>query len=303
MQNHAHTHLHHNGEVNEKNLIFTIILNVIITVVEVIGGVVSGSLSLLSDALHNFSDALAVLVSLLALRISRKGRTPQKTFGYKRVEILAALLNSTVLVVISIFLFKEAYDRFIEPVAIKGMVMGIVASVGLLANLLAVLLLHKDAGKNLNVKSAYLHLVSDTLSSVVVLIGGVFIYFFKIYWIDPLFTVLIGLYILYESYSILKDSVNILMQATPPHLEIGRVQAAIEAIDGVDDCHHIHIWQLNDQEIHFEAHVRVGEDFRVSEAEVLSGRIKSLLSEQFHISHATLQFEYDACKARGYDCL
>jgi cobalt-zinc-cadmium efflux system protein len=303
MHNHSHSHHHHDGEVNEKNLIFTIVLNGIITVVEVVGGIVSGSLSLLSDALHNFSDALAVLVSLLALKISRKERTPQKTFGYKRAEILAALLNSTVLVVISLFLFKEAYLRFFEPVEIKGMVMGIVALVGLLANLLAVLLLHKDAGKNINVKSAYLHLVSDTLSSVVVLIGGVFIYFFKIYWIDPLFTILIGLYILYESYDILKDSVNILMQATPPHLEIERVQGAIESIDGVDDCHHIHIWQLTDKEIHFEAHVRVGEDFKVSEAEVLSKRIKALLSEQFQISHATLQFEYDSCKARGYDCL
>ncbi len=303
MHNHSHSHLHHDGGVNEKNLVFTIFLNAVITVVEVIGGLVSGSLSLLSDALHNFSDALAVLVSLLALKISRKERTPQKTFGYKRAEILAALLNATVLVVISVFLFKEAYLRFFEPVEIKGMVMGVVALVGLLANLLAVLLLHKDAGKNINVKSAYLHLVSDTLSSVVVLVGGLFIYFFKIYWIDPLFTILIGLYILYGSYAIVKESVNILMQATPPHLEIGRVREAIEAIDGVDDCHHIHIWQLNDKEIHFEAHVRVGEDFRVSEAEVLSTRIKGLLAEQFAISHATLQFEYDACKARGYDCL
>ena len=303
MHNHSHSHHPHDGEVNERNLIFTIGLNAVITVVEVIGGFVSGSLALLSDALHNFSDALAVLVSLLALRISRKERTPQKTFGYKRAEILAALLNSTVLVVISVFLFKEAYARFFQPVEIKGMVMGVVALVGLLANLLAVLLLHKDAGKNINVKSAYLHLVSDTLSSVVVLMGGVFIYFFKIYWIDPLFTILIGLYILYESYGILKESVNILMQATPPHLEIERVQGAIEAIDGVDDCHHIHIWQLTDKEIHFEAHVSVGEDFKVSEAEVLSKRIKALLAERFQISHATLQFEYNACKARGYDCL
>ena len=180
MHNHSHSHLHHDGGVNEKNLVFTIFLNAVITVVEVIGGLVSGSLSLLSDALHNFSDALAVLVSLLALKISRKERTPQKTFGYKRAEILAALLNATVLVVISVFLFKEAYLRFFEPVEIKGMVMGVVALVGLLANLLAVLLLHKDAGKNINVKSAYLHLVSDTLSSVVVLVGGLFIYFFKI---------------------------------------------------------------------------------------------------------------------------
>lgn len=302
MHNHARHHHSHSG-VNERNLIFTIFLNIVITVVEVIGGVISGSLSLLSDALHNFSDALAVLVSLSALKISRKARTPQKTFGYKRAEILGALLNATVLMVISVFLFKEAYIRFFEPVKIKGVIMGVVALVGLLANLLAVLLLRKDAGKNINVKSAYLHLVSDTLSSVVVLVGGVCIHFFGIYWIDPLFTVLIGLYILYESYDILRDSVNILMQATPPHLEIKRVREAVEAMDGVDDCHHIHIWQLNDSEIHFEAHVRVGEDFRVSEAEVLSTRIKQLLAERFDISHATLQFEYDACKARGYDCL
>lgn len=297
-------HDHHldSGAVNERNIIITIFLNFVITAVEVVGGVLSGSLSLLSDALHNFSDALAILVSYIALKLSRRAVTPQKTFGYKRAEILAALLNSAILIIIAFFLFEEAVVRLQSPVPIDGGLMGIVAFVGLMANLLAVLLLRRDAGKNINIKSAYLHLISDTMSSVAVIIGGVFVYVWGLNWVDPALTILIGIYILRKSYAILKESVNILMQSTPAHLDVAKIKGELEELEEVSDCHHIHLWQLNDRQVHFEAHIKVREDYSISQTEDLIHSIEALLQDRFSISHVTLQLEYDRCSNFRSDC-
>jgi cobalt-zinc-cadmium efflux system protein len=290
------------AEVNERNVIITIFLNFVITAVEVVGGLVSGSLSLLSDALHNFSDALAILVSYAALKLSRRASTPQKTFGYKRAQILAALLNAAVLIVIAFFLFKEAVERLGAPVAIDGRLMGAVAVVGLLANLLAVLLLHRDAAKNINIRSAYLHLMADTLSSVAVVLGSLLVYFGELYWVDPVLTMLIGIYILKKGYGVLKESVNILMQSTPAHLDVGIIKGEIEKIEAVLNCHHIHLWQLDDRQVHFEAHIKVAQDYTISQTDEVIRRIESLLRERFAISHVTLQFEYEKCDSPRPNC-
>ncbi|MCK5737581.1 cation transporter, partial [bacterium] len=178
------------------------LLNVMITAAEVAGGLISGSLALLSDAVHNFSDVISIIVSYVALRLSRRKSTPARTFGFKRAEVLAALFNSSGLIIISFFLFKEAWLRLINPESINTSVMLLVAVIGLMGNLISVLLLRQHSQQNLNVKSAYMHLLSDTLSSVAVILGGVAIYFYKIYWLDPLLVFFIGLYILRESYLI-----------------------------------------------------------------------------------------------------
>ena len=169
-----HNHRHHHA-VNEKNLLITTLLNLIITVAEFTGGMISNSLALVSDALHNLSDTFATFIAYVATIISKKHANTKKTFGYKRIEILAALLNATILIVICIYLFREAWIRWNNPEPIKSMIMLVVAMIGLLANIFAVIILRKDAGKNINVRAAYVHLIGDSLSSVVVIFGGVLI--------------------------------------------------------------------------------------------------------------------------------
>lgn len=276
-------------------LVLTIILNFIITLGEVIGGLISGSLSLLSDALHNFSDAISVIISYIALRLSRRENSPKKTFGYKRAEVLAAFINSLVLIFISFYLFKEAVERLMLPTPIDSQVMTLVALVGLLANLAAVLLLHHDSKENLNIKSAYLHLLADTLSSVGVVVGGIFIWRWQIYWLDPLLTLIIGIYILRASYQIFKHSINILIQATPLSIDFQSVIERVKSIPAVLNFHHVHIWQLNDQQIHLEGHLEVGPELRICDADAIRRQVEHLLHAEFEISHVTLQVESDTC--------
>jgi cobalt-zinc-cadmium efflux system protein len=276
-------------------LVITIVLNFIITIGEVIGGLLSGSLSLLSDALHNFSDTISVIISFIALRLSRRENSPKKTFGYKRAEVLAAFINSLVLIFISFYLFKEAVQRLIQPTPIDSQVMIIVALVGLFANIAAVVLLHRDSKENLNIKSAYFHLLADALSSVGVVVGGIFIWRFQVYWLDPLLTIMIGIYILRASYQILKQSLNILIQATPVNIDFQTVIERVKSIPPVINFHHVHIWQLNDKQIHLEGHLEVNANLRICDTDEIRQQVEQLLHDEFEISHITLQVESDTC--------
>jgi len=286
---------HQPHHINERNLKISVVLNLAIAVAEVIGGLIANSLSLLSDALHNLSDGLALLMAFIAHKFSKKEATYSKTFGYKRVEILSAFLNSVILVGVSIYLFVEAVERFFNPEPIHGMVMLSVALLGLIANLVSVLILHRDSKHNLNIKAAYLHLIGDTLSSVAVIAGGILIYFYEIYWVDPLVTIIIGVYILKHAYSILKETVDILMQGTPKKLELERIKKHLEALEEVHNIHHVHTWALNEKEIHFEAHVDLKKDLKISQTDELHDKINRMLKEEFGVAHVTLQFEYNAC--------
>lgn len=291
---HTHRHnVHRHHPVNEKNLLIATLLNFVITVVEVAGGLISGSLALLSDALHNLSDTFATFIAYLATLIGKRDANHKKTFGYKRLEILAALLNAVILIVISVFLLKEAYERWSDPRPINSMIMLVVAMIGLLANLYAVIILKGDAHKSINVRAAYVHLIGDSLSSVVVIIGGVLIQIFQIYWIDPVITLLISLYIIREAFVILKESVNILMQSTPDNLDLSSVKRRVERLPEVSNIHHIHAWMLTDNKIHMEAHVELKTDLKLSEVKKIHRVIEELLVRDFHINHITLQFEYE----------
>lgn len=281
--------------VKANRLLAATVLNLIIFFAEIAGGLISNSLSLITDALHNLSDGLAIFVAWVANKISKRPSNLKKTFGYKRIEILAAFLNALILIAISLYLFYEAALRIISPEPVKGLIMLVVAIIGLLANLAAVLLLHRDAEKNINVKAAYLHLFGDTLSSVAVIIGGIFIYFFDLYWIDPVITILIGIYIIKETWKILKQTIDILMQGSPAGLDLDLIRQDLEQIPEIANIHHVHIWNMDDQSVHFECHVDLVENIRISETDNIYYMIEKILRETYHIGHLTIQFEYHKC--------
>jgi cobalt-zinc-cadmium efflux system protein len=301
MSDHSHTHAHNHDVSSVKgiNLLITMLLNIIITIAEVIGGLYSGSLSLISDALHNLSDALSIVVSYFAIKMSQKSNDEKRTFGYKRSTILAAVINSTLLIVISFFLFKEAYFKFLTPEKINGVIVIWVASIGLLANTLGAYLLHKGSEQDINMKSAYLHLLSDAMSSIGVVGGGIVIYYFNIYWVDPLLTVIIGLYVLKGSYEIFKQAVNILMQGTPENININEIVGELEEIETIKNIHHVHVWGLNENTIFFEAHVNLKDDILVSETSKVYENIEHELKKHFGITHITIQFEFNGCENVG----
>jgi cobalt-zinc-cadmium efflux system protein len=208
-----HDHHHHN--VTGKNLFVSIVLNLFITTAQIIGGIVSGSLALLSDALHNFSDVMALLIAWWANKISSKESSEEKTFGYKRAEIVAALFNASVLVGIGVYLIVEGVAKLMRPEAIDSDIVIYLALLGIVFNFISVLLLQKDAKENLNMKAAYLHLLSDTMTSVAVLIGGLGMKYFGAFWIDPFITIVIALYLIQTSFSLIKETTSILMQFSP----------------------------------------------------------------------------------------
>lgn len=298
MSGHVHHHHHHHNTQeysNPKRLLWATLLNFSITLVQIVGGILSNSLSLMSDAIHNLGDSAAIFIAYIAGKISKREPDIQKTFGYKRVEILAALFNAVVLVVICLLLFAEAYDRFINPEPIKGMLMFTVASFGLLANLVSVIILHKDKSHNLNIRAAYLHLIGDTLSSIIVIGGGIAIYFYQIYWIDPIITVGVGLFIIFHTWGIIKQTVDILMQGSPSEIDLYAIKAEVENIEGINNIHHVHVWKLSDNDIHFEAHINVSSNMNMSEAVALKNKVKHILEEHFNINHITLETGYKCC--------
>ena len=274
------------------------VLNGLITVVEAAGGIMSGSLALLSDAAHNLGDTVSILTSYLAWRIAGKEKDVRRTYGYKRAEIIAAFVNASALVTISLFLVFEALRRFRKPETIDSSLMIGVAVFGLAANFISMLLLQKASHGNMNVRSSYLHLLGDTVSSVGVLGGGIAIHVWGLFWIDPLVTVLISLYIMRESWLIVKNSVNILMQSAAD-LDYGAMQREIEALPDVRNIHHVHTWLANEETVYFEAHIDV-EDCLLSEACAVSDRIEGILKKHYGISHVTLQFETGRCAEKSF---
>ncbi|MEJ2635571.1 MAG: cation diffusion facilitator family transporter [Calditrichia bacterium] len=293
----AHDHLHI-ADSTGKRLFLTMMLNILITAAEIVGGIVSGSLSLISDAMHNFSDAVAVIISYIALRLKEHQSSYRHTFGLKRAEIFAAVINASVLIGISIYLFYEAVERFLHPHPIQGTIMTVVASVGLVANILGVLLLRRDSRDSMNIRSTYLHLFADVISSLGVLVGGIAILAWNVYWVDPVLTILIGLYILKESFQILTQSVHVLMEGAPENISPEDLRDLIENLPEVRDIHHIHLWMVGENDIHMEGHVNV-QDMKISEGDLVRQKIEKLVKDKFGISHITLQFECNQCPEEG----
>lgn len=287
----------HNVDVSLRRLIIIITLNFTITIAELIGGILSGSLALLSDALHNFSDGISIIVSYIALRLSKRPNTLKNTFGLRRAEIMAALFNTTILIVIIFFLIKEAVKRLISTsiIDIDARTMILIASIGLFANLISVFLIKKHSRDNINLRSAYLHLLADALSSIAVITGGIIIYFSDIQWVDPAITILICLYILKEGFLVIKKAISILMHFTPENIDIESVKVLMEKIPAITNIHHVHVWQLNEKDIFFECHADLHKDMKISETKHIIDSMNKLLMDKMNINHATIQLELDTC--------
>lgn len=279
--------------VTGKNLILSIILNVLITTAQIIGGLISGSLSLLSDALHNFTDVISIVISYVAHYLTGKKASHHMTFGYKRAEIIAAFINAITLVVIAIFLIIEALQRFSDPKIIDSNLVIWLSVIGILANGFSVLLLKKDAKRNLNMKSAYLHLFTDMLASVAVLLGGFLMKFFDWFWIDSVLTFLIAVYLIFVGWNLLRSSTKMLMLFTPEHIDIKEIVREVHKLPKVGKLHHIHVWYLNDDELHLEAHLDFRENIDLESFNIILECIEEVLHEKFGINHITIQPEYN----------
>ena len=287
----GHEH-HHHHEVTGKNLFWTILLNAGISLAELIGGIIAGSMALISDAIHNFSDVISLIVSYIANRLSKKAANEKQTFGYKRSEIIAAFLNSTTLIILAIFILYEAVQRILHPHPIKSDLVIWLALGSIAVNGLSVLFIKEDAKDNINMKSAYLHLFGDMMTSIAVLIGGIVMKYYHIYWIDPLFSILIAVYLIYMSWDIFKTSLKIMMQFTPENLDLNQIAKDIGQIDGVKNIHHIHTWQINEHDVMFEAHLDVDKDCRITDFEDIMKKVNAYLKEHYGIDHTTLQPEF-----------
>lgn len=290
---HHHSHNHdHAHDLRGKKLLISILLNIGITAAQIVGGFVSGSLSLLSDALHNFTDVISLIVSYFAAKLSKKKASNSKTFGYKRAEILAAFVNASTLIIIAIILIIEAVKRFKNPETIESNLVIWLSLLAIIFNGLSVLLLKKDSESNINIKSAYLHLLTDMLASVAVLIGGLLMKYYQLFWVDSVLTFLIGLYLIWVGYDLLKTSTKMLMLFTPSHINVEDVVKCVNSLDHIKKLHHVHIWNLNDEELHLEAHLDLDSDMTITQFDAILQKIEQLLHDEFDINHVNIQPEY-----------
>ena len=282
-------HQHH--EVSGKNLGWSIILNAGISIAELIGGIISGSMSLLSDATHNFSDVISLVVSYIANNLTKRKATQNQTFGYKRSEIIAAFFNSVTLMALAVFIMYEGFIRLFNQGIVAADWVIWLAILSIIVNGASVLFIHNDAHDNINIKSAYLHLFTDMLTSIAVLAGGLAMKYLQWFWVDSVFSIAIALYLLFSSWRIFKSSLRIIMQFTPENIHIDEIVSKLEKLYGVKDIHHVHVWQINEHSIMFEAHVDMTHDIKITDFELILEDIKEVL-KQFKIEHCTLQPEY-----------
>ncbi len=290
-------HTHHHIEDNDSldlRLWGSMGLNLAVTVVEIIGGVLSGSLGLLADAVHNLSDIAALGLAIVARDLGRRPATHRFTYGLKRTEILAALLNAVILGVITVFIVHEAITRLLNPVLLSSRVMLPVALAALLANLGSVFLLRKHDGDDLNVRSAFLHLAQDALSSLVVVVAALFAKSRVGPYLDPIAALVIGLGVAWSAVSIIRQAVGTLVEATPAGFQLEQMVQEVGLQFDPVQMHHVHVWEIGSGQTALTAHLSVPE-MSVTKAESLTNEIRTFLQEHWHIQHATLEPEVNGC--------
>lgn len=286
------SHSHSTHKTKQKHLVTAIVLNVCITAAQIVGGLISGSLALLSDALHNFTDVVSLFISFIASYFSNKEASQNKTFGYKRAEIIAAFINASSLIVIAFILIFEAVDRFYAPETIDATLVIWLSIVAILGNGFSVWILHSDSKNNINIRSSYFHMLTDLMASVAVLVGGLLMYFYQLFWVDAVLTALIAIYLLVVGFQLVKKSFEILMLFTPNHINVKKLVNQVNELPKVKQMHHVHIWQLNDDEVHLEAHIDFEEDIRMSVFDHVLEQIEAIAVSEYGINHINIQPEF-----------
>jgi len=286
--------------VSDNRLIWAVIINHVLTIGEVVAGIFSGSLALLSDAAHNFNDANALLIAYIARKISRKQANERYTFGYRRAELLGAVVNLTLLAVIGLYLIYEGIRQFFEPSEITGWLMAAASILALVIDLGTALLLRAMSRGSLNVRAAFVHNLVDAVGSVAVLIGAGAIIYLGWNWVDPLLTLFLSAYILYQVYAMLPKAMRILMEGTPVELDIQLLVKEVGSIEAVENLHHLHVWELDEQNRAFEAHIVIHPK-DADQLQKIKSRIKEKLIHDFGINHSTLEFEFSDQACQGND--
>ncbi len=294
MTEHAHER-HSTITTNQRRLLIALAITALMTVVELVGGVLSNSLALLGDAGHMFTDTLALGLSLFALTLARRPASQNRTYGFHRAEVLAALANGAILILISVYIFYQAYRRFVTPPEVRGGLMLTVAAIGLVANMVGILVLRSASRGNLNVRGAFLHMWSDTISSIGVIAAGIIILVTGWTTADPIISILIGLLILRGAVALVWESSDILLEAVPKHLDVARISTAVGRIKGVKDIHDVHLWTITSGMYALSCHVLI-EDQMISNSTQIVEEINETLSREFGIGHSTLQLECEVCK-------
>ncbi|RKX31298.1 MAG: cation transporter [Candidatus Zixiibacteriota bacterium] len=290
------THIHQKT-VSGRRLFAVILLNVGITAAEFIGGLLTGYLALLADAVHNLSDVASLLLAYLGDIGSRRPPTKKSTYGFKRIEVMTAFISAVALVVIAVYIFYEAYRRFLSPIDITNPVLLLtIAAIGLVGNILSVFLLHSGKSKSLNIKAAFLHMLYDAISSAAVIIGAIVILNTGWIYIDPILSILIGLMILYSSFDVLKEATMIFLEAVPGRIDYDQVKQAMMMHPKVNGVHDLHIWSLSSNSVALSCHIQLDKEDYLASPAIIS-ELGLMLKEKFHIGHATIQPERKNCAA------
>ena len=299
-RSHAHDDAHHahGAGMGDRRLAVAVAINLGLTIVQVAGGIVSGSLALIADALHNLSDAGSLVIAFAAQRIARRPADPRMTFGYGRAEIVAALINFTTLILIGLYLGYEAVMRLLDPQPIEGWTVVIVATVALAVDAATAALTFARSRESINVKAAFLHNLADALGSVAVIVGGVVVILYGWTLIDPILTLLISAYVLWHGASEIGGAIRILMLGTPAELDARDVISAIRAEPGIEDVHHVHLWRFDERRIFLEAHLVLSDETAAAE---VKSRVRRLLAREFGVRHVTLETERrgELCQEAG----
>lgn len=285
-----HQHSHGTEQVSDSVLLWTIIFNGGLSVFEFVAGAISGSIALMADAIHNTNDAASLLIAYIARKVSKKGADKAYTFGYRRAELIGAMIQLTALIVVGLYLIYEAVRRFFQPEPLEGGWIMAAAGVALVVDVVTAWLLWAMSKGSMNVKAAFLHNLTDAGASLAVLIGGAGILWLDWTWVDPVLTLTIAGYILYMSFGMLRKTSRILMEGTPPDLSLDEVADAMRSAEGIQDVHHLHLWELDEHHRALEAHVVLSED-NGGESQCRR-QLKRLLVERFNISHSTLELEH-----------
>jgi cobalt-zinc-cadmium efflux system protein len=287
---HDHGHAHIDPDSGDRRVAIAIWANGLLTVAQIVGGILSGSLALIADALHNFSDMASLVIAFAARKIARRPADERMTFGYGRVEIVAALINYTTLIVIGFYLIYEGGMRMIDPPEVMGWTVVILGGIALVVDTLTAMLTYSMQKGSVNIRALFLHNLSDALASVAVIVGGTLIILYDMRWVDPAITIGIALYILYLSFTEIGGPIRTLMLGSPPDIDGNDVVRAIQIVDGVVDVHHVHLWQMQENAAALDCHIVVDRD-RMGEADKIKENVKSVLHERFSIEHSTLEFE------------